>query len=169
MTISVKIIADSIHNGSRLTTFELEYPRSIHVKVVCTATEYDNFFYLRCHPDAQPEIMELTNQMYAAREASTPTVLEPGDWHVPYFGDGHWYADLGNPFRTQDYPSLEDALAISSSCCAQVSYRKPDDSIEKAHALNGTVTDALSGNLRGWIQHRQLIPDNTCHAYAPAG
>jgi thymidylate synthase ThyX len=31
---SVKILADSIHNNNRLTTFELEYPRYIHQEVL---------------------------------------------------------------------------------------------------------------------------------------
>lgn len=30
MTFEVKIIEDSIFNGSRLTTFQLKYPRFIH-------------------------------------------------------------------------------------------------------------------------------------------
>lgn len=174
-----------------------------HIKVVCTATEYDNFFYLRCHPDAQPEIQRLAEEMWLAREASTPKTLNSGEWHVPYFRDGFWTPN-------NDDDALEDALAVSSSCCAQVSYRKLDDSIEKArdifkrlveskpvhaspfehqatpmdydaenieagvtHAtmvsgnteLNGVMTDAWSGNLRGWIQHRHLIPDNTQYVY----
>src|SRR3990167_7019338 len=54
-----------------------------HIKVVCTATEYDNFFWLRCHPDAQPEIQELANQMFALRKESVPDVLEEGEWHLP--------------------------------------------------------------------------------------
>lgn len=171
-----------------------------HIKVVCTATEYDNFFYLRCHPDAQPEIQELANQMWDARAKSIPKLLKFGEWHVPYFREGFWTPN-------NDDDTLEDAKAVSSSCCAQVSYRKLDDSIEKArdifkrlvdskpvhaspfehqatpmeygnhdyvpegithftvvngnHEMAGTITDAWSGNFRGWIQHRHLIPDNT--------
>jgi hypothetical protein len=34
------------------------------MKVVCAATEYDNFFWLRCHKDAQPEIRELEDAMF---------------------------------------------------------------------------------------------------------
>jgi len=172
-----------------------------HIKVVVTATEYDNFFWLRCHPDAQPEIQALADEMFIAREKSTPNILQPGDWHVPYYGDGFWVQG-GND-------TLEDALAVSSSCCAQVSYRRLDDSLEKArdifkrlveskpvHAspfehqatpidpneqLNQKGTTHLmkveiegqrffsvwSGNLRGWVQHRQLIDDNACWIYQP--
>lgn len=177
-----------------------------HIKVVCTATEYDNFFYLRCHPDAQPEIQDLANQMWEARALSTPKLLKVGEWHVPYFRDGFWTPN-------NDDDTLEDAKAVSASCCAQVSYRKLDDSIEKAHDIfkrlveskpvhaspfehqatpmeygdhdyvpegithftvvngnhetAGTITDAWSGNFRGWIQHRHLIPDNTQWTFTP--
>jgi hypothetical protein len=107
-----------------------------HIKVVCTATEYDNFFYLRRHSDAQPEIHELANRMWEAREASTPVPLNPGDWHVPYFGGGYWKSEFINDHTNEELDStgksLQEALAISSSCCAQVSYRVLDESLEKA-------------------------------------
>lgn len=97
------------------------------MKTVLTATEFDNFFWLRKHGDAQPEIKELAERMYVAMQEDNKAELQPGDWHTPYFGDGYWLEDCGIP--------LEDALAISSSCCAQVSYRLLDDSIEKARKV----------------------------------
>ena len=172
-----------------------------HIKVVCTATEYDNFFWLRRHPDAQPEIQELAEQMWQARESSKPIILNPTGWHVPYFEKGYWTPHEG------DVISLQDAIAISASCCAQVSYRVNDDSLEKAlniyrrlvestpvhaspfehqatpiHCPNfniwtgdGELEDGVthidkdlnkwSGNFRGWIQNRQLIPNNVCNHY----
>lgn len=106
------------------------------MKVVCTSTEWANWYWLRNHKDAQPEIAELARQMYAAHEASTPQLLQPGQWHVPYvtrvFGatDKVMYQDQNGYVL-----SLEDALQISASCCAQVSYRKSDDSLAKAKAV----------------------------------
>ena len=94
------------------------------MKTVMTATEDDNWFWLRDHNDADPTIHTLASVMWEAKQASEPVVLTPNDWHMPYFGDGYWLSGCGIP--------LEDALAISSSCCAQVSYRKLDDSLEKA-------------------------------------
>lgn len=94
------------------------------MKTVLTATELDNFFWLRKHPDAQPEIKLLAEKMWEALQSSSVAELQPGDWHTPYFGDGYWLKGCGIP--------LEDALAISSSCCAQVSYRLLDDSLKKA-------------------------------------
>jgi len=96
------------------------------IKVVCTATEYDNFFWLRKHPDAQPEIAELARVMWEAREQSEPMLLKAGEWHVPYVDR----SNLGYTIPVDgDYEngrinlSIEDALKISASCCAQVSYR----------------------------------------------
>ena len=190
------------------------------MKVVMTATELNNFYWLRDHPAADPTIEALAQEIKKAHKASTPVVLDPGDWHVPYFGGegiGYWLKDCGIP--------LETALTVSASCCAQVSYRKLDDSIEKAEAvvarlnLNGeepdqpvhasplehqatpimekvdmilqTITDdglgegkvrincgddpktwqpgithmdrdgtLCSGNLKGFVQHRQLVPNH---------
>ena len=106
-----------------------------HIKVVCTATEYDNFFYLRCHKAAQPEIQHLAELMYAEYTKSKPVELKPGEWHVPYYRNGYWTP-------SNDDESLEDALAISSSCCAQVSYRKLDDSLEKAKDIYKRLVDS---------------------------
>lgn len=111
------------------------------MKVVCTATEYENFFWLRNHSAAQPEIAELARCMYEARELSEPTVLFPGDWHTPYFDKGYWAGgeETGLHFTAesdgQEAFSLDEALKISSSCCAQVSYRRLDDSLDKAIAI----------------------------------
>jgi len=157
------------------------------VRTVVTATELENFFWLRVHPAAQPEMKELATKMYEAREVSKPTVLNPGDWHLPYFEDGYW--------NSNSIMSLEDARKISISCCAQVSYRNQDFSLEKANSIIRKLTAELpyhlspfehqanpmqqsdplfktgvthlsnkdgswwSANFKNWIQYRQLIND----------
>lgn len=104
------------------------------MKTVLTSTEFDNFFWLRKHADAQPEIKVLAEKMWEELQDNVSILLQPGDWHTPYYGDGYW-----TPFGGTDVDafgnSLEDALAISSSCCAQVSYRLLDDSLEKAREI----------------------------------
>lgn len=99
------------------------------MKTVLTATEFDNFFWLRKHEDAQPEIKELADKMYEQLEWNKllTVELDSGDWHTPYYEAGYWLKESETP--------LEDALAISSSCCAQVSYRLLDDTIEKARKV----------------------------------
>ena len=58
------------------------------VKVVCTATDWDNFFNLRLHPDADPNICMLAYKMYKAMEESKPIELKVGEWHLPYVNVG---------------------------------------------------------------------------------
>jgi len=104
------------------------------MKTVLTATELDNFFWLRCHKDAQPEIKELAECMYTAMKESEPEVLKPKDWHTPYVQHER---DVGGELRyiTEDCDFGNDyktALKVSASCCAQVSYRVLDDSLDKA-------------------------------------
>lgn len=104
------------------------------IKVVCTATEFDNFFWLRNHPDAQPEIHELAKVMWEEYNNIKPIFLGANEWHVPYYEDGFWIDSLGNG-KDIHGNTIDDALAISSSCCAQVSYRRLDDSLEKARDI----------------------------------
>ncbi len=176
------------------------------IKVVVTATEFDNFFWLRCHSDAQPEIRELADCMYKAYQQTEAAVLSPGAWHVPYVD---YTSVLGYTIPINgDYENgridltLEEALKVSASCCAQVSYRALDTSLEKAlriydmlieskpmhsspveHACTPMekpnwridesaweegVThmdregDLWSGNLKGFVQFRQLLDNHTC-------
>ena len=159
------------------------------MKTIVTATCYENWFWLRDHADAQPEIRALAIAMLECLddENTNPVNLTPDDWHMPYFGDGYWLNNCGIP--------LEDALAISASCCAQVSFRKLDDTLDKARMIYARLVESepvhaspfehqakpmkrnadfrnkgithkdrqgnfWSGNFVGWIQHRQLIPNN---------
>ena len=109
--------------------------------MVVTATEWDNFFWLRFHKAAQPEIQELARCMLVAKKRSVAEVLQIGEWHTPYVD--HWRDDSGGLMygvkvdkESKYYPiqwlNWVDALKVSSSCSAQVSYRKTDDSLEKA-------------------------------------
>lgn len=106
----------------------------MQMKVVCSGTEWNNFFWLRDHADADPTIRELAKCMWRAYASHAPNILAHGEWHLPYiitvFDTLHdvWvYEDgEGNPLE------LEQAKVISASCCAQVSYRRLDDNYEKA-------------------------------------
>lgn len=106
------------------------------IKVVVTATEFDNFFWLRFHSAAQPEIQELARCMLVAKKRSVAEVLQVGEWHTPYVD--HWRDEDGLKYILEDedgqgfFCNIQDALKVSSSCSAQVSYRKTDDSLEKA-------------------------------------
>jgi hypothetical protein len=135
-------------------------------------------------------------QAYNEAEAEE---LKSGEWHTPYVDH---YRDVdGNMIYSSGGQelSMEDAKKISVSCCAQVSYRKLDVSLEKAKKIYDMLvsdskvhsspfehvaspmefpmdTEACgweegithsdnehnfwSGNLKHWIQYRQLIPNH---------
>lgn len=123
-----------------------------YMRTVLTATEYDNFFWLRNHKDAQPEIRILAERMLDAMSYCAVNELEPGDWHTPYFDKGYWSAGVHKSVV------LYDALKISASCCAQVSYRKNDDSLEKARKLCGRLMGDGTGPVHASPFEHQAQP-----------
>lgn len=94
-----------------------------HINVVVTATEWDNFFKLRLHPDAQPEIHFLAQLMRQAMDESVPVYR---DWHLPYVSDDEFLEH-----------SLDTCAMLSSARCARTSYvthdlRPPEFDADKA-------------------------------------
>lgn len=196
------------------------------MKTVLTATDFENFWWLRVDKDADPTIFALAEAMKKEFDESEPELLQPGQWHTPYvdhvygFGDGEGedeYLFEGYCVLDEnDKPvmlTVEEAKAISTSCCAQVSYRVLNNTKDKAMDIYGkllsgnkvhaspfehvctpmTHADQLSrtayvlstqevnqethmweegvthvdrkgrfwsGNLRGWVQLRQFMPNN---------
>jgi hypothetical protein len=90
-----------------------------HINVVATATEWDNFFGLRLHKDAQPEMRALAIAMWETRKMSTPKELKPGRWHLPYVDE----ETMSRPSsRTGTWPLKDELIKISVARCARVSY-----------------------------------------------
>lgn len=133
------------------------------VTVLVTATEWQNFFKLRCHPDAQPEMQKLAYEMRDAMEASVPAFLNPGEWHIP-FGDK--CEGLSN----------EERLKVATARAARVSYQTFDGQInyQKDFDLHDSLAasghwspfehtavalkgDVDIGNFRGWKQYRKFF------------
>ena len=141
-----------------------------HISVILTSTEWDNFYELRCHAAAQPELEVLANAMRDAQNASTPTLLQNGEWHLPY-------VTAEDQSRIGD---LDICKMISAARCARVSYLKNDgtqSTIDEDVALYNRLVGSSpkhcspvehqatpqpdpcfwGGNFRGWLQHRQQI------------
>lgn len=95
----------------------------MYQKTILTGTEWDNYFKLRAHKDAQPEFADLATKMRAAYETSNPLpplVIDDHEVFLPYYDlitDGEI---LKIPAKTQD--TLERAFLVSSARCARVSY-----------------------------------------------
>jgi hypothetical protein len=89
-----------------------------HITVVVTATEWANFFALRRHEAAQPEIRTLADAMWQAMQESVPVSLAHGGWHLPYLELHELEVmDLTNP------ETLESVKKVSVARCARTSYK----------------------------------------------
>ena len=200
------------------------------MKVVITGTDFDNFFNLRIHKDADPNICMLAYKMYEAMQESKPVELKAGEWHLPYVG--FYRVKSGRGFGCVEYftgvvgtesyhiLTLEQATKISAASCASVSYRTEGMTLEKADKIFDMLIKAevihsspfehlatpivekfeyfdkedldtgyevnlplhpdswedgvthmnkqgelCSGNLRGFIQYRHLLPNNTAWSF----
>jgi len=57
-----------------------------NIRIILSGTEFENFFALRAHKDAHPDLQKLAFLMLEQYNNSTPKLLQPGGWHIP-FGD----------------------------------------------------------------------------------
>ena len=137
------------------------------ITTLITATEWDNFFAQRCHPDAQPETRVAAELIRGAMAASVPTHRR---WHMPYITADDDEFDLGS------------LPALSVARCARVSYlthdgkRDPEADLDlhgrliKArppqwspfeHVAEVAQTTDFIGNFRGWRQYRKFFSDES--------
>lgn len=156
--------------------------------VIVSGTDFENFFALRYHPDAELHIEALAKCMLEAYNASTPRQLKAGEWHIP-FGD---QIDEGRLYQAAKacglYPNgiaqgfdLEPFKAkIAIARCARISYLNfegKDDyaaDIKLCDRLFGSVPRHLSptehvaqalnsseasGNFQGFKQYRKFFAD----------
>lgn len=158
-----------------------------HISVVLTATEFDNFFSLRCHPDAQPEIKVLSEKMRDLYFANTPRRLNPGQWHLPYIQDEERFAP-GNLRKHGDLKNEGSLIRASIARCARVSYLTHDNqtpTVDLDVALYQRLFDSKhmspfehvatpdanpntwSGNFKGWVQYRKMLKGEAYTNYTP--
>ncbi len=132
--------------------------------VIVTATEWENFFELRCSPNAQPEIRVAAELMREAMRESAPVTIANGDWHLPLVQSDEQTLDI------------ETRKKISAARCARVSYLTHDGKrdVEKdielcerlrtdrhlspfEHVAMAAADTGFHANFRGWVQMRAEI------------
>ncbi len=96
---------------------------------VITATQWKNFFALRTHKAAQPEMQVIAKLMKEAYVAGEPSPLAVGDWHLPYVTQEELM--MLEAFRPpagekqEAWETLQLAMVKKSVvCCAAVSYER---------------------------------------------
>jgi hypothetical protein len=136
------------------------------ITVIVSSTEWENFFRLRCHPAAQPEIRVAAEMIRDAMEKSEPISIGANGWHLPLV-------------RAQDVDFKTELFKLSVARCARVSYLTHDgrrdpqadlDLYEKLatsghwspfeHAAQALPEAERIGNFIGWKQHRADVDPN---------
>lgn len=149
------------------------------MEVILTATDWDNFYALRIHPDAQPEMNSLALAMLKAHNSSTPKRLRHGEWHLPL---------------VTNYDATGMGLSVAQKCsvarCARVSYLNHEgktptleqdlylyDRLVGASPIHASAAEHQAtpfsenagenpySNLRGWLQYRKTIPQENIYEY----
>lgn len=102
-----------------------------HTAIV-SATDFENFFALRAHKDAEIHIESLAYKMLDVYNQSTPKKLNVGEFHIP-FGDSFdeerlealYRSDkfkIGQTSMSQLLPYTDLKIRIAIARCARVSY-----------------------------------------------
>lgn len=153
-------------------------------QVVASATEWTNFFALRCHEAAAIDIRAVAWEAFKVYQANTPTPLDYDQWHMPFL-DRH----LG-----KEAMNLHDLKKVSVGRCARVSYlnhegdskwtddiklhdrllneENPDDpghwspfehvatpiEVREFSFFDRDDSRCWSGNFYGWRQYRKFFP-----------
>jgi thymidylate synthase ThyX len=162
-----------------------------HINVVVTSTDWANFFHLRDHKDAMPEIQVLARLIKEEMSKSPSMALKPGEWHLPYITEEE-YKDWIYHKADLEYQN-KILIKCSVARCARVSYltyegKQPEiqtdlalydrlvgsDPLHASPAEHQATPDKCCwykpelwtyshqhGNFRGWRQYRKMLP-NEC-------
>jgi len=148
-----------------------------HINVVVTATEWNNFFSLRRHKDAQPEIRLLADTIWEEMQLSTPKHVPYGKWHLPYISEEDKLlirekataikcsvarcARVSYVTHTFKKPTIEEDLALYERLVgAQPIHASPAEhqATPDTTVASRWANPGLHGNFTGWKQYRKTIP-----------
>lgn len=154
----------------------------ITVCVTGDAGAWSNYFALRCHPDAQPDIQK---QAYMAQKEyfeSTPEELQSGEWHTPYIRPDE-YDEIGKWSLEQaegldKFGLISAVVQVSTGRCARTSYLTQEGTRDFSediklhdrlrfhtplhaspfeHVCIATGDDVQYAKYRGWKAYRHFL------------
>lgn len=166
-----------------------------HITVVVTATEYSNFFALRHHSMAQPEIAELAKQMWHLYSTTEPKYLCEDEWHLPFVTSEDIDNNLIEEINSDKDPLAQDRMIpnwtkliqMSVARCARVSYlthegkqpseeedlklydrllgSQPIHASPAEHQAKASPDFLWWGNFCGWVQYRKLLSNENIKTF----
>lgn len=172
--------ADAVRHARRLgelgvhkqTANRVVEPYMWHT-VLVTATSWANFFALRVHPDAQPDIARVARMALSEYTASTAFLVPDGSWHLPLL--------RADELSRVDSSNVAYWVKVSVGRCARVSYlthaglrdlaadvelhdqllasrhMSPFEHVARPMTAAEGGPSAFSGNFAGWHQYRKDI------------
>lgn len=132
----------------------------VWMTTLVTATEWENFFSLRLHKDAQPEFQYLAYIMLKSYLFQKPEYKEWGEWHIPF----------GDKVETDNSIKLKIATARAARTSYLTIENKSD--LQKDILLHDSLANsghwspfehscqAKTGkyaNFQGWFQYRHTF------------
>lgn len=106
-----------------------------------TGTEWENFFALRFHPEAEIHMQYIAELMLTAYNEAEVKILQPGEWHIPY-----------EPTNQKSF-SDEEAVKIATARCAQTSYTIFNQGDKLAHDAVALHDRLLAGKHLSPFEH----------------
>lgn len=182
----------AVHYAKELSDLEVhkQYANRIlepfsHITVVCSATDYANFFALRLHYMAQPEICELARQMYDIYRTNQPEELDEQEIHLPFVSR----QDKNQIFQDSTVQDKNNTLIkMSVARCARVSYLNHEGKVPSVQedlqlydrllgqlpihaspaehqAIASLNPYLVSGNFKGWTQYRKTLENENIETF----
>ncbi len=151
----------------------------MHITVLVSATEWDNFLELRDHPDTEPHFQMLAKCI--RRELNNETTIQmlaPGRWHLPFIELSDWNDAYDRHGCNDPLPSTQDMIKLSAARCASTSYRTVDGepmTMDRAEAIFKKLVESKPlhaspfehvaqvdrcAGINGWMnpsQHRNFV------------
>ncbi len=145
-----------------------------YVDVIASATEWANFFGLRCAPDAQPEFRELALLMLAAYREHEPRDLAWSEWHVP-FGERMEGLDIDEETQRKvavariarlSYTTHDGAIDVAADVALFMRLLKDGHMSPFEHIACASAYETNASNFRGWDQLRLRLPVHDIRTWA---
>jgi len=143
-------LADAMKHADRLATLGVHkslvnrlVEPFMWMTVLMTATEWKNFYRLRCHPDAEIHFKKIAGMIHTAIDEAPVQKLRYGEWHLPFIC-AEEAASL----------PLDIKKCVSAGRCARLSYLTHDG--RRDHAEDVALCDRLINRQDGVLHASPL-------------
>lgn len=160
----------------------------ITVCVTGDASAWSNYFALRCHKDAQPDIQKQAYMAQLAYYRSEPVEVSVGEWHTPYIREDERAVMLRMLKACDQNTTGMDIIKVSVGRCARTSYltqegvrdvnedvnlhdrlanSNPGHYSPFEHVCMAMGGDERYGKYKGWKAYRHMLKGEYVEDFKP--